>query len=70
MPNLSPVLQRLHQDLSFDLDRIARRFRNPKITLIVRAPDLEDGDVVIGNDDLDAAIAAIQRLKEREAHGE
>lgn len=64
---MSAVMKRLHADLSRDLDSICARFKNPKVTLIVRAPDLEDGDVVIGNDDLDMAIAAIERLKKCEA---
>ena len=62
----SPIMRRLQDDLSDDLDRIMKRFKNPKVTLIVRAPDLPDGDVVIGNDNLDEAIAAVQRLKDRE----
>jgi hypothetical protein len=62
----SPKMRRLQDELSDHLDRIIRMFKNPKVTLIVRAPDLPDGDVVIGNDDLDAAIVAIQRLKDRE----
>ena len=56
---------RLFFDLQDDLDRICKRFKNPKITLVVRAPQLEDGDLVIGNDDLTSAIGAIRRLQER-----
>lgn len=35
-----PYLQTLHEKLSVDLDRIVSRFKNPKVTLVVRAPDL------------------------------
>lgn len=62
----TPVVRQLHDDLSSDLAQIARRFKAPRITLIVRNPQLADGDVVIGNDDLDEAIAAIRRMQERE----
>ncbi len=63
----TPVMQELFFALQDDLDRICRRFKSPKVTLIVRAPELEDGDVLIGNDDFDEAVAAINRLKAREA---
>ena len=58
-------MSELFFSLQDDLDSVCDKFKNPKVTLIVRAPDLPDGDVVIGNDDLDAAIAAINRLKAR-----
>lgn len=44
------------------LDDIATHFKNPKITLVVRSPDLNDGDVVMTSDNLDDAVAAIQRF--------
>lgn len=59
-------MNELYFALQEDLDRICSKFKNPKVTLVVRAPDLSDGDVVIGNDDLDASIAAIERLKSRD----
>ena len=59
-------LEQLFFDLQADLDRISKRFVRPKLTLVVRAPDLPDGDVVIGDDDLDMAIAAIERMKHRQ----
>lgn len=61
-------LLHLHEDLSADLDRIARRFKDPKITLVVRAPELKDGDVVLTNDNLESAIEAIRRLEAKAAH--
>lgn len=57
----------LQAQLSTELARIARMFRSPKITLVVRNPDFGangSADVVIGDDDLDEAIKAIQRFKE------
>jgi hypothetical protein len=62
-----PVVVQLHHDLDSDLKRIARRFKAPKITLIVRNAALPDGDVVLTDDDLELAIAALRRLQlERE----
>jgi hypothetical protein len=62
-------LQRLHADISESLNEIAALFdpkHTPMITLIVRTPWLEDGDVLMGNDDYDEAITAINRLRSRE----
>ena len=57
----------LHENLKTDLDRIYVRFKNPKITLIIRSPDISDGDVVISNDDLESAIGAVRRLQAKSA---
>jgi len=51
--------------LQDDLDSVCRKFKNPKVTLVVRSTELIDGDVIIGNDDLDLAIKAINNLKDR-----
>ena len=66
---MSAKLQRLHADISQSLNEIAALFdpkHTPKITLVVRTPWLEDGDVLTGNDDFDEAIAAINRLRSKE----
>lgn len=47
------------------LSAIAKLFKNPKLTLIIRNQDLPDGDVLMSDDDADLAIAAINRLKDR-----
>lgn len=59
-------LGQMHDNVSFHLNRIAENFKGiPKITLIVRNPAVEgDADIVITNDTLDEAGAAIQRRKE------
>lgn len=59
-----PIRQQLHADLSDDLRRIARRFKAPRITLVVRNPALADGDVVLTDDDLELAVAAIRKLQD------
>lgn len=54
----------LHDDLSRDLERIAKRFKpGAKLTLVVRHPSLSDADVVLTDDDTEAAIAAIRKLE-------
>jgi hypothetical protein len=61
-----PALARLHRSLCFDLDTIAQRFKRPevlKLTLVIRNPEVADGDVVLTNDDYDSAIAAIQKAQ-------
>jgi hypothetical protein len=62
-------LQQLHFDISQHLNEIAALFKDEvglKITLIVRTPELADGGVLISNDDPDAAIAEIIRLRAKE----
>ena len=45
------------------LDQIRDPYVYPKITLLVRSPDLDDGDFVLSDDDFDEAIAALTRMK-------
>lgn len=59
------VYSDLFYALQDDLDRIKKRFKECKVTLVVRNPALADGDVVIGDDNLDDAIAAINRMRAR-----
>lgn len=56
-----PVIVQLHRDLDADLKRIARRFKSPRITLVIRNPQVADGDMVLTDDDPEAAIAAIRK---------
>lgn len=61
-----PVLNQLHADLSRDLESVARRFKgHPKLTLIIRHADKPDHsqDVVLTNDNYDAAIETLQWSK-------
>lgn len=56
----------LRERMSDHMDAILRMFKpGAKITVVVRNPGHGDADVVIGDDDLDDAIAAIQRSKAR-----
>lgn len=48
------------------LDKVKRLFKpGNKVTLVIRNPGLGDADLVIGDDDLSEAVAAIERLKSR-----
>jgi hypothetical protein len=42
-------------------------FDQPKLTLIFRSPTF-DGDVIVGNDELDMAIKAIKKAAEENSH--
>ena len=62
-------LQILHQDISRHLERIAKLFKREqgvKITLVVRMPKVDDGGVLLTDDDLDLAIAEVKRLAGKE----
>lgn len=60
------ILEQLHDALGDDLAAIEKRFKpGVKVTLVVRRPDNDEADVVIGSDDLDEAIAAIRRRQVR-----
>ena len=61
------IPQDVSEDISYHLTAIAKHFKNPKITLVVRAPDLTDGDLVMSIDDLGEAIKAIERLAARQS---
>jgi hypothetical protein len=49
------------------LAEIARHFRKPALTLVIRSPDF-DGDVIVGNDDIGLAIAALRKAAEENNH--
>ena len=48
-------------EISDHLDAIKRLWKNPKLTLLIRNPDLQDGDFVMTDDTLEAAISALQK---------
>jgi hypothetical protein len=61
---LTPRMRALQMDLDSALRQIASLFNRPRITLIVRNEDVNDGDVVLTDDDPERAIAALRRLDE------
>lgn len=64
--NSAEGLRILQDSMSDHMDAILRCFKaGATITVVVRNPAYGDADVVIGNDDLDATIEAIQKMKAR-----
>ena len=63
------VLEKLRCRIADKLVDISAMFERPyetKITIVIRTPWLPDGGVLISDDDFDAALAEIKRLRERE----
>lgn len=59
-------LVKLHARISQKLNEIDSMFsESPKITIVIRTPWLEDGGVLLSNDDFDAAVKEIDRLRYR-----
>lgn len=58
----------LYDEIVPFLEKIAKLFKNPKITLVVRAPDLADGDVVITDDELEPVIASLRKTRILDRH--
>lgn len=60
----------VEDSLCHHLQEIQRHFKNSKVTLVARAPGFPNGDrdLVMGDDDLDEAIAAI-RIRQQTIRG-
>lgn len=66
MSQMSPTMRSLTRRLNDLLFEIESCFKSgAKVTLIVRNPCVDDGDVVMGNDDYDLAIGAINKMRNR-----
>jgi hypothetical protein len=66
---MSQQLRNLQANIADSLEDIRELFLgDPKITLIVRNPNVEDGDVILSDDDFELAIAAIRHLQAKAAH--
>jgi hypothetical protein len=50
--------QRAAEGVKHHLAEIAKLFDRPKLTLVIRSSAI-DGDIIVGNDDLDLAVGAI-----------
>jgi hypothetical protein len=59
---------KLYDTITPHLAAIAGLFKNPKVTLVVRAPDLSDGDVVLTDDDLKSVIASLEKTWTYDRH--
>jgi len=65
------TLEQVREEISDHLDAVKRLFKpGVRVTILVRTPDFPDGsrDLVLTDDDLDAALSALSRrkLKERD----
>ena len=57
----------LRSQVADHLEEICKLFtKRPKITIVIRTPWIDDGGVVLTDYDFDAAIAEINRLRERQ----
>jgi len=51
----------LYDQLMPHIEAIERLFKNPRVTLLVRAPDLPDGDLMLTQDDEATICEAVRR---------
>lgn len=59
-PNYAPAyITRLREDLSAHADKIAKLFRNPLVTIIVRDPNLPRGTVILTQDSHEEIVKAL-----------
>lgn len=67
---MTDKLETLRADVADHLEEICKLFtQRPKITIVIRTPWLKDGGVVLTDDDFDAAVGEINRLRNREPVG-
>jgi hypothetical protein len=60
------IPQAVEVQLTRLLGEVADLFRAPRVTLLVRSPQLPGGALVLTDDDLGLAVEAIQRLATRD----
>jgi hypothetical protein len=62
-------LRKLRADIAEHLEEIAALFtQRPKITIVIRTGWLNDGDVVLTDDEADLAIEALRKLEKNPGH--
>jgi hypothetical protein len=60
-------VEEVADQVAHHLDQIHRLFKNGvKSTLVLRTPGLPERDFMLGNDDIDEAIKALERAKARQ----
>jgi hypothetical protein len=60
-------LPEVHAEIAEHCGEISDLFKpGCKVTILVRNPSLKDGDVLVSDDAIDAVVAALQRLKEKD----
>ena len=56
----------VHAEVAEHCSQIARLFKaGARVTVLIRNPNLADGDMVVSDDETDLAVMALQRLKEK-----
>lgn len=61
------ALSRAHSEVADHCGEVAKLFKpGAKVTILIRNPHIEDGDMVVSDDSMDLAISALARLKEKE----
>lgn len=60
------AIQIVEEKICRHLDQIGKMFKNPKITILVRNPDLKDGDLILTEDSMDEAIKALEKARDRD----
>jgi hypothetical protein len=64
------TLQEVQIECDLALQKLEKCFKpGIQLTLIARAPFLDDGDLILTRDNLDDVIKSIERLKTKEAGG-
>jgi hypothetical protein len=60
-------VNQVHAEVAEHCSQIAHLFKpGARVTVLIRNPGLGDGDMVVTDDSLDAAIAALENLKGKE----
>lgn len=60
-------LRQVHAEVAEHAGQVADLFKpGARVTILIRNPQLEDGDIVVSDDSMESVIAAVQRLKEKE----
>jgi hypothetical protein len=66
---MSDKLVRTHAEVADHCAEVAKLFKpGARVTILIRNPHLDDGDMVVSDDALDSAIRALERLKTKEEH--
>ncbi len=56
-----------HAEVAEHCAQVAKLFKpGAKVTILIRNPSQADGDMVVSDDAIDSAIAALERLKTKE----
>lgn len=63
---MAGIPDHISDEIADHLDAIKAFFKAPKLTLIVRAPELADGDLVMTDDRIADAVAALERMRPKE----